>query len=130
MFIKQKMRELNARPIKKVLEAKHRKAKRDARKLLKIKDKANQIVQNADLTEKQKGLEINRMYKKARIGKVSNDRKLTYVQARKHKAQRRPQREGAVGKYLMVDKRQRSDKRGKKDAMKRRKAMSKARAKR
>jgi AdoMet-dependent rRNA methyltransferase SPB1 len=52
--IKQKQMELNARPIKKVIEAKARKKKRVVRKLERAKKKVEVLMESTDVSEKEK----------------------------------------------------------------------------
>ena len=60
---KQILREWNARPSKKVMEAKARKKMRLAKAMTKIKNKA-QIIANQDITEGSKMKQIQKMYTK------------------------------------------------------------------
>lgn len=64
MAIKEKIKAMNARPIKKVAEAKARKRMRAVARLEKIKKKAGLINDDSDKTEKDKAEEISRLMRK------------------------------------------------------------------
>ena len=108
--IQKRQRELNARPIKKVLEAKARKKKKVNSQLDKLKSKATAIYENPDLSEREKNTQIQSLYNKTRIG--TEDKKPQVVVARKGMGNKRPA--GVKGKYIMVDGRSKTDLRAKK----------------
>ncbi|GLT71862.1 hypothetical protein SLA2020_438490 [Shorea laevis] len=58
-------KEINARPAKKVAEAKARKKRAAMRKLEKVRKKANSISEQADISDRSKGKLIEQLYKKA-----------------------------------------------------------------
>eukprot|EP01116_Phalansterium_solitarium_P015651 TRINITY_DN3478_c0_g1_i1.p1 TRINITY_DN3478_c0_g1~~TRINITY_DN3478_c0_g1_i1.p1 ORF type:complete len:890 (+),score=436.83 TRINITY_DN3478_c0_g1_i1:264-2933(+) len=67
--MKRRMREINARPIKKVAEAKARKKMRAVKKLESVKSQANAIAASATLKPGEKMQAIERLKKKAKLGK-------------------------------------------------------------
>lgn len=101
MAMKEKLRALNARPIKKVMEAKARKKMRSVARLEKIKKKAGLINDDSDKSEKDKAEEIAKLMRK--VKKQQRKPRVTLVYASgKHKGlSGRPK--GVSGKYKMVD---------------------------
>ncbi|KAG0303983.1 AdoMet-dependent rRNA methyltransferase spb1, partial [Dissophora globulifera] len=73
--IKDRMRALDARPIKKIAEAKARKKYREAQKLLKIQKKADAINDTEDISEKQKSIGIAKLLAKAAGAKNKKPKK-------------------------------------------------------
>ena len=61
---RERLRAINASSIKKVGEAKARKARRQQRALTKIKKKASQIASKSDLSEREKSKEVEKLYAK------------------------------------------------------------------
>ena len=111
--IKEKMRALNARPIKKVREAKARKTLRAARRLEKLKKKSEGLAEGGDMSEKDKARDISALMAKA---KKSGGKKKPSVRVVKaggaNKGAGRPR--GVKGKYKMVDPRLKKDVRAEK----------------
>ncbi|CCG81481.1 AdoMet-dependent rRNA methyltransferase spb1 [Taphrina deformans PYCC 5710] len=100
--LREKMRAVNARPIKKILEAKGRKKQRALRVLGKINQKADVINETEDLTERQKAQSITRLLNRASKSKPKNKVQVI-VASGKNKGQGRPS--GVKGPYKSVDKR-------------------------
>lgn len=98
--LREKMRALNARPIKKILEAKGRKKQRALRVLGKINQKANVINDTEDLSERQKAQSITRLLNRAAKSKPKNKVQVV-VASGKNRGQGRPS--GTKGPYKMVD---------------------------
>ncbi|KAK8518773.1 hypothetical protein V6N13_017958 [Hibiscus sabdariffa] len=72
-------KEINARPAKKVAEAKARKKRIAMKKLEKVRQKANNISDQADISERSKRKQIEQLYKKATPKKPQKE----YVVAKK-----------------------------------------------
>ncbi|KAH9843382.1 hypothetical protein Tdes44962_MAKER07452 [Teratosphaeria destructans] len=118
--IKEKLRALNARPIKKVREAKARKTLRAARRLEKLKKKSEGLAEGEDLSEKDKASGIAKLMAKAKKGATKKRPPVKVIKAGgANKGAGRPR--GVKGKYKMVDSRLKKDVRGLKRAEKRKK---------
>lgn len=105
------LREINARPIKKIAEARARKKQRALRKLTKARKRAEGITDTEDMTDHEKMKQIKQIYKKAGVlGKKKPEVK--YVVAKKGLAGKRPVRPaGLKGPYRQVDPRMKKDNR-------------------
>lgn len=102
LAIKEKMRQLNARPIKKVAEAKGRKKLRALKRLEKLKKKSDLINEDTDKSEKDKAEEISKLMKKlTKKQKVKPKVTLVYAKGSNKGLSGRPK--GVKGKYKMVD---------------------------
>jgi AdoMet-dependent rRNA methyltransferase SPB1 len=118
--IKEKLRALNARPIKKVREAKARKTLRAARRLEKLKKKSEGLAEGEDLSEKDKAGQIAKLMAKAKKSGAKRKPQVKVIKAGgANKGAGRPR--GVKGKYKMVDARLKKDVRGLKRAEKRKK---------
>ncbi|KAL0631488.1 AdoMet-dependent rRNA methyltransferase spb1 [Maublancomyces gigas] len=116
--IKEKMRALNARPIKKVQEAKDRKKFKAAQRLQKLRKKSAMMADEDGVTEKDKAQGIAKLMAKA--GKKRPKRKIQVVVARGgNKGQGRPK--GVKGRYKVVDARLKKDVRAQKRTAKKNK---------
>jgi len=113
MAIKEKLRALNARPIKKVREAKARKSMRAATRLEKLKRKSALLAENDDMTEKDKAGQIQKLMAKAKKGgKKKPPVKVVVARGGNRGNKGRPG--GVKGKYKMVDPRLKKDVRAEK----------------
>eukprot|EP00041_Stephanoeca_diplocostata_P031388 m.977247 g.977247 ORF g.977247 m.977247 type:complete len:853 (-) comp23950_c1_seq10:2693-5251(-) len=111
--IKERQREINERPIKKVMEAKARAKRNVHRQMEKLKSKATAITDSDALTDREKTVQIQALYKKTKIGEKHE--KPTIIVARKgHQGKRPAAKKGEKGRSIVVDKRFRSDLAGKK----------------
>ncbi|SCU95457.1 LAFA_0G00518g1_1 [Lachancea sp. 'fantastica'] len=102
LAIKEKMKALNARPIKKVAEAHARKKMRAVARLEKIKKKAGLINDDADKSERDKADEIAKLMKKVNK-KQTRKPKVTLVVATGKNRGLSGRPKGVKGKYKMVD---------------------------
>ncbi|KAF2225986.1 Spb1 C-terminal domain-containing protein [Elsinoe ampelina] len=112
--IKEKLRALNARPIKKVREAKARKAMRTATRLEKLKKKSALLADSEDVSEKDKASQIQKLMAKAarQTGKKKQPVKVVVARGGNRGKKGRPG--GVKGKYKMVDARLKKDVRAEK----------------
>ncbi|KAI6824185.1 hypothetical protein KC332_g6917 [Hortaea werneckii] len=112
--IKEKLRALNARPIKKVREAKARKTMRAARRLEKLKRKSEGLANGEDLSEKDKAANIAKLMERAKkSGGKSKKPEVKVIRAGgQNKGKGRPR--GVKGKYKMVDPRMKKEVRAEK----------------
>ena len=102
MAIKEKQRQLNARPIKKVLEAQGRKKMRALRRLEKLKKKSDLINDDSGKSERDKADEITKLMKKL-TKKQKTKPKTTLVVAAGSNRGLSGRPKGVKGKYKMVD---------------------------
>lgn len=102
-------REINARPIKKVAEAKARKKRRMLKKLEQTKKKAEAVVNTVDISEREKVAQLRSLYKKAGLGKEK--RQVTYVVAKKGVGRKVRRPAGVRGHFKVVDSRMKKDQR-------------------
>jgi AdoMet-dependent rRNA methyltransferase SPB1 len=117
--IKEKLRALNARPIKKVREAKARKIMRTARRLEKLKKKSDGVMEDDDRSERDKANAVAELMAKAKKGGGKKNKRPSVKVVRaggQNKGAGRPR--GVKGKYKMVDSRLKKDVRGLKRAEK------------
>lgn len=117
--IKEKMRAFNARPIKKVREAKARKKLKAAQKLEKLKKKSDMLANDEGMTEKEKAESITRLLRKATHKKPSQPAKVVVARGLNRGIQGRPK--GVKGRYRMVDPRMKKELRAQKRVSQRKK---------
>ena len=102
LAIKEKMKALNARPIKKVAEARARKKMRAVARLERIKKKAGLINDDSEKSEQDKAEEIAKLMRKVSKKQRSKPRvTLVYATGKYKGLSGRPK--GVKGKYKMVD---------------------------
>lgn len=102
LAIKEKAKEMNSRPIKKVLEAQGRKKMRALRRLEKLKRKSELINEDGAKSEKDKSEEIQSLMRKL-TKKQKVKPKTTLVVARGSNRGLSGRPKGVRGKYKMVD---------------------------
>ncbi|KAF4471919.1 et-dependent rRNA methyltransferase SPB1 [Fusarium albosuccineum] len=115
--IREKMRAFNARPIKKVREAKARKKFKAAQKLEKLKKKSDMLNNDENMTEKEKADSISRLLAKAARKKPSQPAKLVVARGLNRGIKGRPK--GVKGRYRIVDPRMKKELRAQKRIAKR-----------
>ncbi|XP_074080566.1 pre-rRNA 2'-O-ribose RNA methyltransferase FTSJ3 [Macrotis lagotis] len=104
---RKRWREINARPIKKVAEAKARKKRRMLKKMEQTKRKAEAVVNTVDISEREKMAQLRSLYKKAGFGKEK--RQVTYVVAKKGVGRKVRRPAGVKGHFKVVDTRMKKD---------------------
>lgn len=117
--IKEKLRALNARPIKKVREAKDRKKFKAAQKLEKLRKKSAVVAEDDAISEKEKAQSIAKLMSKAAKKKPRQQVKLVVAKGGNRGISGRPR--GVKGKYKIVDARLKKDVRAEKRLAKKRK---------
>ncbi|NXU48337.1 SPB1 protein, partial [Turnix velox] len=100
---RQRWKEINARPIKKVAEAKARKKRRMLKKMEQMKKRAEAVVNTVDISEREKVAQLRRIYKKAGLAKEK--RQVTYLVAKKGVGPRVRRPPGVKGQFKVVDSR-------------------------
>lgn len=99
--LREKLKALNARPIKKVAEAKARKKFKAAQRVAKAQKKATDIVDNPDMSEKEKAKTIGKIIARATKSKPKKDVKIVVAKGANRGVKGRPK--GVKGRYKMVD---------------------------
>lgn len=113
--LRARQRALDARPIKKIAEAKARKKHRAAMRLEKAQKRAEAINENADLTEREKAENINKIMAKSMAKKAGSEKKppqLVVARGANRGIKGRPK--GTKGRYRMVDPRMKKELRAQK----------------
>lgn len=106
--LRAKQRALDARPIKKVAEAKARKKLKAAQRLEKAMKKAEGVNETNDMTEREKAKQIEKLMQKGLSGKKAKKEVKLVVAKGAHKGIKgRPK--GVKGRYTMVDARMKKE---------------------
>jgi AdoMet-dependent rRNA methyltransferase SPB1 len=107
--LRAKQRALDARPIKKVAEAKARKKYRAMQRVEKAMKKASGVNEASDMTEREKAQQIEKLMKKGTSKSKKDKKQVTLVVAKgPHKGLKgRPK--GVKGRYTMVDSRMKKE---------------------
>ncbi|KAK2808286.1 AdoMet-dependent rRNA methyltransferase spb1 [Emmonsiellopsis sp. PD_5] len=117
--IREKLRAINARPIKKVQEAKGRKKFKAAQRLEKLRKKSALLADDEGISEKDKAQTIARMMSRAMKKKPKQSVKLVVARGGNRGISGRPR--GVKGKYKIVDARLKKDVRAEKRLAKKKK---------
>ncbi|KAK4147156.1 AdoMet-dependent rRNA methyltransferase spb1 [Dichotomopilus funicola] len=107
LAIKEKLRAYNARPIKKVAEARARKKFKQAQKLEKLKKKADLLAGDEGMSEKEKATSIAKLMSAAGRKKRKAPVKVVKAQGLNRGLSGRPK--GVKGRYKMVDPRMKKE---------------------
>ncbi|OAA66235.1 AdoMet-dependent rRNA methyltransferase spb1 [Cordyceps fumosorosea ARSEF 2679] len=110
--IKEKLRAFNARPIKKVREAKARKKMKAAQKLERLKKKSDMLAADEGMTEKEKADSISKLLSRAARKKPSQPARLVVARGANKGIKGRPN--GVKGRYRIVDSRMKKELRAQK----------------
>jgi AdoMet-dependent rRNA methyltransferase SPB1 len=110
--IREKMRAINARPIKKVMEAKGRKKFKAAQRLEKLRKKSALLAEDDALSERDKAGAIARLMSRATKKRPKQEVKLVVAKGPNRGISGRPK--GVKGKYKIVDSRMKKDVRAEK----------------
>lgn len=110
--LRARQRALDARPIKKIAEAKGRKRLRAARRLEKAMRKAEVVNANADMTENEKAKQIEALMKKGASKAKQKEVKVIVAKGGYRGVKGRPK--GVKGRYTMVDARMKKEVRAQK----------------
>ena len=111
--LRAKMRALDARPIKKVAEAKARKKMKAAQRFEKALKKAEGVTEMSDMTEREKAKQIEKLMAKGTSTKKEKKEIKVVVAKGAHKGLKgRPK--GVKGRYVMVDSRMKKEVRAQK----------------
>ncbi|KAJ5250567.1 hypothetical protein N7489_000977 [Penicillium chrysogenum] len=110
--IREKLRAINARPIKKVMEAQGRKKYKAAQRLEKLRKKSALLAEDDALSERDKAGAIARLMSRATKKKPKQEVKLVVAKGPNRGISGRPK--GVKGKYKIVDARMKKDVRAEK----------------
>ena len=105
--LRAKMRALDARPIKKVAEAKARKKLKAAQRLEKAMKKAEGVNETSDMTEREKAKSIEKLMAKGMKEKKRKEVKVVVAKGAHKGLKGRPK--GVKGRYVMVDSRMKKE---------------------
>ncbi|KAJ2781416.1 AdoMet-dependent rRNA methyltransferase spb1 [Coemansia javaensis] len=106
-MLREKLKALNARPIKKVAEAKARKKMRAAKRIAGVQKKAESVIANSDMSEAEKARSIDRMIKRATKAKPKDAPTVVVARHANRGVSGRPK--GVKGRYKMVDARMKKE---------------------
>ena len=104
------MKEIDARPIKKIAEAKARKKRRTLKRLEKIKKRVQGVVDAPDALDSEKMQQLKRLYQKVKQDS-GRSKEVQYVVAKKGIGKRVSNPAGVSGRFKVVDPRMKKDSR-------------------
>lgn len=105
--IKEKLRSLNARPIKKVMEAQARKKFKANQRLEKMRKKSALLMDDEGLTESDKAKTVAKLMARAAKKTPRKETRLVVARGKNRGVSGRPK--GTKGRYKMVDSRMKKD---------------------
>lgn len=105
--LRAKMRALDARPIKKIAEAKARKKMRAVQRLEKAMKKAEGVNETTDISEREKAKQIEKLMGKSMAKTKKKEVKVVVAKGTHKGLKGRPK--GVKGRYVMVDARMRKE---------------------
>jgi AdoMet-dependent rRNA methyltransferase SPB1 len=105
--LRAKQRALDARPIKKVAEAKARKKMKAAQRLEKALKKAEGVTKTTDMTEREKAEQVEKLMRRGLAKKKKTEVKVVVAKGVHKGLKGRPK--GVKGRYVMVDPRMRKE---------------------
>lgn len=106
--LRDRQRALDARPIKKVAEAKMRKKRLAHTRLERAKKKADGVMETEDLNDSEKARQVSKLLRRAaKSGDKKPDKKLVVAKGANRGVKGRPK--GVKGKYKIVDARMRKE---------------------
>ena len=106
--IRAKLRALDARPIKKIAEAKARKKMKAAQKLEKAMKKAEGVNDASDMTEREKAKQIEKLMQKG-MSTTKKKKEVQVVVAKGVNRGLKGRPKGVKGRYVMVDSRMKKE---------------------
>lgn len=121
--LRDRQKALDARPIKKVAEAKGRKKMKAAVRLERAKRKAAGVMETEDLNDGEKARQVSRLLRRAAAGEKKQERKVVVAKGVNRGVKGRPK--GVKGRYKIVDARMRKEVRALKRIAKRDKGKKK-----
>lgn len=105
--LKAKQRALDARPIKKIAEAKARKKYKAVQRMEKARKKAEDVSENVDISEREKASNIDKLLRRAGMKPKRKEVKVVVAKGSHRALKGRPK--GVKGRYRMVDPRQKKE---------------------
>ena len=105
--LREKQRALDARPIKKIAEAKARKKFKAVQRLTKAKKKADGIMETDDLNDNEKARQVGKLIGKSKSSEKRPEKKIVIARGANKGVKGRPK--GVKGRYKIVDARMRKE---------------------